>query len=110
MPEYEEIKQLKEKLFDLRYQIASLTKSENWKVEKVEKICKSLKNSNARDEAGFVYAGQDLYDSLTKLFNLAKKELSIPEFFETMSITSLYKNRGLKVILEMKEESLTCPR
>ena len=87
-PEYEEIKQLKEKLFDLRYQIASLNKSENWNVEKVEKICKSLENSKARDEAGFVYelfkppyAGQDLYDSLTKLFNLARQELAIHQFF-----------------------------
>ena len=102
-PEYEEIKQLKEKLFELRYQIASLTKTENWNVDKVEKICKSLKNSKARDEAGLVYelfkppyAGQDVYNSLTKLFNLARQELAIPDFFEQMSITSLYKNRGLK--------------
>ena len=85
----------------MRYQIASLTKTENWEVEKLEKICKSLKNSKARDEAGLVYelfkppyAGRDVYESLTKLFNLAKKELSIPEFFEQMSITSLYQNRG----------------
>ena len=94
-PEYEEIKQLKEKLFELRYQIASLTKTENWNVDKVEKICKSLKNSKARDEAGLVYelfkppyAGQDVYNSLTKLFNLARQELAIPDFFEQMSITS----------------------
>ena len=117
LPEYGQLKQLKENLFDLRYQIASLTKTENWEVEKLEKICKSLKNSKARDEAGLVYelfkppyAGRDVYESLTKLFNLAKKELSIPEFFEQMSITSLYKNRGLKMILVMKEEFSTCPR
>ena len=102
-PEYEKLKQLKEQLFDLRFQIASLTKSDDWKVEQVAKVCKTLKNSKARDEAGLVYelfkppfAGSDLYDSLTKLFNLAKQELAIPEFFEYMSITSLYKNRGLK--------------
>ena len=42
------------------------------------------------------HAGHDVYNSLTKLFNLAKQELDVPEFFEQMSITSLYKNRGLR--------------
>ena len=102
-PEYLNLKELKENLFELRLQISSQMNSEDWKTEKIEKICKSLKNSKARDECGLVYelfkppyAGPDVYESLTKLFNLAKKELSIPEFFETMSITSLYKNRGQK--------------
>ena len=69
----------------------------------MEKVCKSLKNSKARDECGLVYelfkppyAGPDIAQSLTKLFNLIKEELIIPEFFQVMSITSLYKNRGLK--------------
>ena len=102
-PEYEELKQLKEKLFELRFQISSLTKSEDWDQEKVEKICKSLKNSKARDESGLIYelfkppyAGNDVYESLAKLFSLSKQELDIPEFFEKMSITSLYKNKGVR--------------
>ena len=64
-------------------------------------MCKSRKNSKARVEEGLVYelfkppyAGQDIYQSLTKLFNLSKEELDIPDFFEKMSITSLYKNKG----------------
>ena len=67
-PEYEQLKKLKEKLFELRFQISSLTKSEDWNQEKVEKICKSLKNSKARDESGLIYelfkppyAGNDFF-------------------------------------------------
>ena len=70
----------------------------------VEKICKSLKNSKARDECGLVYelfkppyAGKDIFQSLTELFNLIKLEVEVPDFFEFMSITSLYKNKGLKI-------------
>ena len=101
--EYEELRGLKEKLFSLRYELSSFMKSENWEVDQIRKICKTLKNNKSRDENGFVYelfkpahAGDDVFESLTKLFNLSKKELNIPEFFEKMSITSLYKNKGLQ--------------
>ena len=66
-------------------------------------FCKSLKNRKARDECGFIYelfkkpfAGSDVFQSLTKMFNLIRDELVTPDFFELMSITSLYKNKGLK--------------
>ena len=100
-PQYDDLKTLKENLFELRYQISSQNKSKDWEVSEIVKICKSLKNSKARDECGFIYelfkpsnAGPDVFQSLTKLFNLMKHELTIPEFFELMSITSLYKNKG----------------
>ena len=69
MPEYENLKNLKERLFEYRYEIASLTKTEEWKVCEIEKICQSLKNSKARDECGLVYelfkapyAGSDVFN------------------------------------------------
>ena len=75
----------------------------DWNQEKVEKICKSLKNIKARDESGLIYelfkppyAGNDFYESLSKLFSLSKQERDIPEFFEKISITSLYKNKGVR--------------
>ena len=40
------------------------------------------------------YAGEDVYKSLTRLFNDIKQELIIPDFFDFMSITSLYKQKG----------------
>ena len=102
-PEYEQLKDMKEYLFDIRYQISKLLKSDDWDVDQIKKVCKSLKNRKARDECGFVYelfkqpfAGSDIFQSLTKLFNVIKSELVIPDFFELMSITSLYKNKGVR--------------
>ena len=101
--EYEQLKELKENLFKLRYEISKQTISEDWDTEQIVEICKYLKNNKARDESGLIYelfkplyAGPDVYKSLCKLFNMAKSEMEIPEFFELMSITSLYKNRGMK--------------
>ena len=83
--------------------LSSKYPANDWSVNQVEKICKSLKNSKARDESGLVYelfkppfAGSDIPSSLTKLFNLVQKELSIPDFFDFMSITSLYKSKGAR--------------
>ena len=59
-----------------------MSKSEEWDMEKTVKVCKSLKNNKARDAAGLIYelfkppfAGEDVYESLTDLFNLIKNEL-----------------------------------
>ena len=101
--EYETLQNMKEALFRTRYQISSLTKSDNWSADQVQKICKGLHNSKARDALGWVYelfkppyAGHDLYQSLTKMFNGIKEELKIPSFFEEMVITSFFKNKGLQ--------------
>ena len=62
-----------------------------------------MKNNKARDEWGMIYelfkppyAGPDVYESLCKLFNMSKNDLEVPDFFESMSITSLYKSKRLK--------------
>ena len=77
LPEYEQLKVLKESLFELRYEMSKEMKSKDWSVKQVEKICKSLKKTKARDECGLVYelvkppySGSDVYESLTKPFNL----------------------------------------
>ena len=51
-----------------------MNKSEDWEVDQIEKVCKSLKNSKARDECGLIYelfkppyAGPAVYGSLCKL-------------------------------------------
>ena len=79
---------MKENLFSLRYKIASLSKSNDWSAADVEKVCKTLRNNKARDEMGLIYelfkpsyAGKDVYISLTKMFNLIKRELKIQEYF-----------------------------
>ena len=80
-----------------------MQKSDNWNYEQIMKVCKSLKNSKARDEMGLIYelfkppyAGMDVYNSLSNMFSEIKQQLKIPSFFEKMSITSIYKNKGLR--------------
>ena len=97
---------LKNNLFELRFQISSQMKTEDWEVSKIEKLCKTLKNSKARDECGLIYelfkppyAGRDIYEPLTKLFNLIKQELVI-------TLLAYTKIKEVEVILAMKEEFL----
>ena len=100
---WENVQMLKEKLFQMRLKMSSSIKSPDWNLEKIEKICKHLKNGKARDQDDYNYelfkpnlAGPDLTKSLVKMFNNIKSELEIPDFFQKMTITSLYKNKGVK--------------
>ena len=100
---YEEIQKLKEDLFQLRYEIGSKRKTEDWSYVDLEKICKKLANNKARDRDGFIYelfkpknCGSDLLQSMVKMFNTMKNGLIIPEFFKNMSITSIWKKKGCR--------------
>ena len=42
------------------------------------------------------FAGEDLFESLKLMFNGLRRNLSIPDFLQNVSITSLYKNKGRK--------------
>ena len=78
-------------------------KSADYSTEQIKTVCKSLKNRKARDESGFTYelfkpsnAGADFYQSLTLMSQKIKSGLIIHDFLQLMSITSIYKNKGLK--------------
>ena len=49
------------------------------------------------------YAGDDVYKSLTTMFNAMKNDFYVPDFLQIMSITSFFKNKGDK-------SSLSCQR
>ena len=105
-PGYEQIQSLKDQLFDIREKLSSRLKSEDWSVEELMKVCKDLKNNKARDQLDLIYelfkpqlAGSDVHLSLTKMFNLMKENIEVPNFFESMSITSIYKNKGNRKLL-----------
>ena len=64
---------------------------------------KKLKSGKARDRDDFIYeifkpnlAGDDLMVSLMHMFNGMKQNQLIRHFFQKMTITSLYKNKGVK--------------
>ena len=104
---YASLHELKKYLFKVRMEYSKMEKSVDWSQESLKKVCQNLKNNKARDKEGLIYelfkpshCGSDVYESLTKLFNLIKSQLSIPEFFQSMSITSIYKGKGLKSLLK----------
>ena len=101
----EDLKYLKEYLFMLRSLYASKRVSEDWKMEDLEKVLKSLKNGKARDPHGHVYelykyAGNDLKISLLKFLNLVKRTQRYPTILQYSNITSFYKSKGDRADLE----------
>ena len=101
LSQYEKCQKLKDNLFNMRLEIASYIKSDNWIINDVLKVCKRLKNGKSRDEDGLIYelfnpsiAGHDLFKSLSLLFNKIKGQFIVPDFMQAMTITSFYKKCG----------------
>ena len=97
----EELKDLKEYLFKLSKRLAEKELTEDWTMDKLEKILKSLKNNKARDAHGHIYelykyAGYDLRHSILRMFNMVKKKQIYPQIFQSANISSFYKNKGDK--------------
>ena len=108
--EYQEIQKLKEDLFSKRYFLASKNITVNWTSDQILNVCRKLENKKARDQNGMIYelfkpsyAGDDVYKSLTTMFNAMKNDFYVPDFLQIMSITSFFKNKGDK-------SSLSCQR
>ena len=100
-PGCENLELLKEYLYKLRYESCKSKKTEKWVMDDLDNVLKSMKNNKARDAHGhvyelFKYGGDDLKESLLKMFNLVKDKQIYPEIFKPANITSLYKNRGEK--------------
>ena len=100
-PDLNEVKSLKQKLFEKVMKLCKMTVSQPWHLEDLEEVLKSLKNEKCRDPHGLVneifkpnVAGQDLKKSMLKLFNKIKEQQRIPEFFKLANITAIYKGKG----------------
>ena len=99
----EELKDLKEELFDIRLKLASKKKSEPWTMADLEKALKTLKKDKARDPNGWCnelfkdgVAGRNLKMSLLTFFNRMKAENEISEFVRLADISTIYKGKGKK--------------
>ena len=97
----EDLFELKSMLFDMRIEESKSKVTEDWTMDELEKVLKSLKNGKARDAHGHIYelfkfGGQVLKISLLKLFNLVKKKQIYPDIFLPSNISSFHKNKGRK--------------
>ena len=84
-PEFKEMKEAKELLFEINLENSKNKKSKPWNIEQLEVVLKSLKKNKARDPHGLVnelfrpeVAGEGLKQSLLKLFNGAKENIKVP--------------------------------
>ena len=97
----EDLERHKENLYHLRLKIAEDVKSNDWTIEELNKVLKSLKNNKARDLYGHTYelfknGGQGLKTSLLLMFNSIKNSKTYPEILSYSRITSIYKGKGSK--------------
>ena len=97
-PNYSQLKELKNGLFEISLRLAKLRKSENWSYSDIIKVTKNLKTQKAAYPLGFELfkpgvAGNDLVRSLLMLCNDMKSQCDIPAFLEITNITSILKNR-----------------
>ena len=90
-------------LFESSIKLSSQQKSDDWDLANVKKICKKLKAGKSRERDDIIFelfkpdfARENLFESLKLMFNGLRRNLSIPDFLQNVSITSLYKNKGRK--------------
>ena len=105
--EYQDIKVLKEELFELRLELANCNQSVPWNMEDLEFVLSNLRQGKARDPNGWTnqlfskdVAGKQLKISMLILFNKIKIEKYIPDFIRNADVATIYKGKGEKCDLE----------
>jgi exonuclease III len=107
LPELEQLKALREQLFQKRLEEAKKNKSPPWKMEDLDKVLKKLKSGKATDPIGLVNElfmpeniGQNLKESLLIMINKVKEQYKEPDFMKLANITSFWKRKGAKNDIE----------
>ena len=102
LPSYKQTQILKEELFDRRMEISAKILTDAWTPGNIFKICKKLKNNKVWNQEGLIYelfkpsnAGQEIFLSLSALFNKVKDQQIIPEFMQNTTITSFSAGAGM---------------
>ena len=105
--EFEDLKNLKLVLFNLRKELCDKQKSQPWEMKDLEAAMKDLKKDKARDPNGWIndifkegVAGKDLKCSILALFNRIKAEKHFPAFIRKADISTIYKGKGEKCNLD----------
>ena len=96
--DFEEIEELKNKLFSMRLKISQNKKSKTWNMKDLESVLKELKPQKARDPNGWIneifsseVAGKNLKISMLKLFNKMKEQNFLPQFLRKADVATIYK-------------------
>ena len=97
---YQDLRDLKNELWDIRFQYLKEKPTTPWIIVDLEKATKTLKNNQARDPNGMISelfkpnnAGKDLKKAVLDLMNLVLSSFQIPEFMQLADISSIFKNK-----------------
>ena len=84
-------------------------KTDEWKIEDLDKALGQLKKNKSRDPMGLAneifrpeVAGHDLKESLLTMFNKIKESTFLPEFFKEKNISAIPKGSGDVTNLEQE--------
>ena len=106
--EYMDIYFLKSELWKSRLENLKNTRSQKWSMDNLDDALKNLKNNKTLDPNGMInetfkkgYIGSDLKKALLTMYNDIKKEHTIPDFMTLQNITTIYKNKGSRMDMEM---------
>ena len=109
LPHLQNLKTLREQLFQIRLQKAKENRSPPWTMEQLERVLKKLKKRKAKDPMGLVNElfmmeniGDNLKESVLMLLNKIKEQMAEPEFMQLANITSFWKGKGPKNDIEME--------
>ena len=99
----ENLKELKNNLFDLRLELSKENKTRPWKMIHLETVLKGLKKDKSRDPNGWInelfkdgVIGNNLKKSLLCIFNRIKEKNQIPDFVRLADVSTIYKGKGSK--------------
>ena len=103
---YQNIRDLKNELWELRFQSLKEKPTIRWSVADLEKAIKTLKSNQARDPNGMISeifkpnnAGKDLKKAVLDLMNLVLETLCIPDYMKLADISSIFKNKKSRMDL-----------
>ena len=99
--EFDEIKEFKEYLCNLRLKLTKSCDYIEWNIEDVDMVLRKLKLNKAKDPHGHVnemykHLGKDGKLSLLLMMNQIKKEIVVPMKMKLSDVTTLYKGKGSK--------------
>ena len=105
-PDFKELEIRKNRIFQLKLELASQNKSKPWTMPDLEKALRCLKMNRSRDPDGLIneifkndIIGEDLKNSLLSMFNKIKYQQQIPMFMKNANITTIPK-RGSRLLLD----------
>ena len=99
--EYEEIKDIKEYLYQLRLQLTKNADFNPWTLQDLKKAINKLKNNKCRDPHGHInelykHLGIKGLESLLLMLNRIKEELLVPDCLRLSNVSTIYKGKGSK--------------